>query len=114
MCLLCVFCVTMTGVAAAGVCTENQIDAGPEGCLNVNFSIATDDLSFKFVLSAPGIFYIDYGDGSVYKHVRTNTTPEEYSHIFKVDGIKTIKFAGDAVGYDLAENGSATNILVKK
>ena len=113
LCLLGLFFVA-TRVAAAGACTENQIDAGPDGCLNVNFSIATDDLSFKFVLSTPGVFYVDYGDGSIYKHVHTNTTPKEYSHMFDADGIKTIRFAGDAIEYDFAENGSATNILVKK
>ena len=104
--LLYVFWIATTQVAVAETCTSSQIDTGTS-CVDTKFTVTTTGLTnktgktFKFVLSAAGTFYVDWGDGSVANTIiRDNTTPEEYSHTYATDGEKTIKFAGLATEYN--------------
>lgn len=104
LCLLCMFCIVTTRVAMADTCTQNQIDIGVE-CIDAKFTVKTINLNanttFKFVLSASGTFYVDWGDGSTAETIlRNNTTPTEYSHLYATAGQRTIKFAGLATGYN--------------
>ena len=103
LCLLCAFFMAMTNVARAVACTSFEIDTG-SGCVDSKFTITTTSLSanraFKFVLSATGTFYVDWGDGTVDTITRNDTTPTEYSHTFTVAGVKTIRFGGVATGYN--------------
>ena len=103
--LLCLFCLFTMKVAIADTCTHNQIDIGNE-CIDSKFTITTTNLSanqtFKFVLSASGTFYVDWGDGSAVQTItRNDTIPTEYSHTYTTAGVKTIKFAGLANGYNI-------------
>ena len=102
--LFSVFCLITTGSAIADTCTSTQIEVG-NNCVDSKFTITTTNLSantqFKFVLSASGTFYVDWGDGSAAETIsRNNTTPTEYSHLYVTAGQKTIKFAGLATGYN--------------
>ena len=104
LCLLCMFCIVATRVAMADTCTQNQIDIGVE-CIDAKVTVKTINLNanktFKFVLSASGTFYVDWGDGSTAETIsRNNTTPTEYSHNYTTAGQKIIKFAGLATGYN--------------
>ena len=104
LCLLCAVCMITAKGAFADTCTSAQIDTG-NGCVDTKFTVTTTSLSanqtFKFVLSAAGTFYVDWGDGSTVETItRNNTTPTEYSHTYTTAGVKTIKFAGLATGYN--------------
>ena len=74
----------VANVAFAAACTSTQIDIGNE-CIDSKFTVTTTNLSanqtFKFVLSASGTFYVDWGDGSAAQTItRNDTIPTEYSH----------------------------------
>lgn len=105
LCLLCMLFMVVTNVVAAVACTQNQIDIGIE-CIDTKFTVKTTDMAantqFKFVLSAAGTFYIDWGDNSAVQTItRTNdTTPTEYYHDYVDGGVNTIKFAGLATEYN--------------
>ena len=71
---------------------------------DVMFKIYTTELddgdTFSFSLSAAGTFYVDWGDDTVDKIERNNTTPSTYSHTYEIDkgGISfQIKFINDGV-----------------
>ena len=59
----------------------------------------SDSCIFKFVLSAAGMFSVDWGDGTVETIERTNTTEQTYSHDY-MPGEYTFKFNGLATDYD--------------
>ena len=90
--------------ALAVGCEANQIDVNGT-CINSKFSIKTTNLAadtvFKFVLSAAGTFYVDWGDGTTTEVIERNgTPPQEYSHTYATAGVKTIRFAGLATEYN--------------
>lgn len=100
------FCIILTNIAIAAACTSDQIDTGTD-CIDTKFTITTTNLSadtrFKFVLSAAGTFYVDWGDNGPVEPpiVRiNNTTPTEYYHDYRSSGIYTIKFGGVATEYN--------------
>ena len=91
-------------VAMAAACTSTQLEVG-NNCVDQKFTIKTTNMAanttFKFVLSAAGTFYVDWGDGSTVETIiRNNTTPTEYSHTYTTAGVRTIKFAGLAIEYN--------------
>jgi hypothetical protein len=95
----------VANVAFAAACTSTQIEVG-NNCVDSKFTITTTNMAantrFKFVLSAAGTFYVDWGDNSAVETItRTNnTTPTEYYHDYTSGGINIIKFAGLATGYN--------------
>ena len=105
LCLLSALCMLAMNIAIAVACTSTQIEIDNE-CIDQKFTIKTTNLAadttFKFVLSAAGTFYVDWGDNSPVQTItRTNdTTPTEYYHDYVSGGVKTIKFAGLATGYN--------------
>jgi len=79
------------------------------------FSVTTTNLDagdeFRFGMSAAGVFTVDWGDGTVETINRTNNTEYElYSHTYTTAGVKTIKFAGTATGYNDPEDISTPAI----
>lgn len=105
VCFACAFGLLVSQTVAGYACTSSQIDTGTD-CIDEKFTIKTTNLTsnkrtFKFVLSAAGTFYVDWGDGTVDTISRTNdTTPTEYSHVFGSNGVKIIRFGGLATGYN--------------
>ena len=67
------------------------------------FTITTTEMpagtEFRFEMSAAGNFTVDWGDGTVDKIVRTNTTLTTYSHEYKTSDVYKIGFDGLATGY---------------
>ena len=108
ICLYSGFC----GVSRADVCASNQIDVGNGVCENTKFSVTTKSISagdeFRFYMSAQGTFYIDCGDGGELSGVgvsgvtvsRTDTSQSLYTCAYTTGGVKTIRFAGHATGYN--------------
>ena len=102
--IICTFGILFAQISNAVACTADEIDIGGS-CVDAKFTVTTKELTssertFKFVLSASGTFYVDWGDGTVDTIARNNTTPEVYTHTFTTDGTKVIKFAGLANGYN--------------
>jgi hypothetical protein len=64
------------------------------------FEITTVETSgFSFSIQPAGIFYVDWGDGTVQKIERTNTTAKTYSHKYNVAGVYKIRLRGEATKY---------------
>lgn len=65
------------------------------------FGIGTTELeqgdTFSFTMSAAGTFYVDWGDGTIDKIERNNTTPTTYSHTYEKTSYYTITFVNDGV-----------------
>jgi len=101
--ILCFFGVFIPKIVFAATCASNQIEVN-NNCIDSKFTVTTKSLSknttFKFVLSATGTFYVDWGDGNVDLITRNDTSPTEYGHLYSTAGIKTIRFAGLATGYN--------------
>lgn len=104
-CVLFVLCgLNLAGITQAVACTSTQLEVN-NACVDQKFTVTTTNMAanttFKFVLSAAGTFYVDWGDGSTVDTItRNNTTPTEYSHTYTTAGVKTIKFAGLATEYN--------------
>lgn len=103
---------------SAIACETNEIDVLGDGtqCEISKFEIITKNLNadttFRFLMSAAGVFYVDWGDGSVQTIERTdNTTETEYNHTYSVAGGKKIRFAGLATDYSTNERTSAISFL---
>lgn len=105
---LLVFCII--GVARAD-CATTQITVDENTCVDAKFNVTTTRLSadnqFSFSLSAVGIFYVDWGDGSIQTISRDNTTNTAYSHTYTTAGVKIIRFGGVATGYTTVDNSTA-------
>lgn len=57
--------------------------------------------TFSFVLSAQGTFYIDWGNSSYSKIVKSNTNSQRYINQYgTANGVKTIKIYGPATAYN--------------
>ena len=103
--MLFVLCgLNLAGITQAVACTSTQLEVGND-CLDSKFTVTTTNMSanttFKFVLTATGTFYVDWGDGSAVQTItRNDTTPTEYSHPYTAAGERVIKFAGLATGYN--------------
>ena len=102
--IMCAFGMLVAQMSYALACTADEIDIGDGLCEDAKFTVTTTNLSanttFKFVLSATGTFYVDWGDGTINKYERGNTTPTEYSHPYATGGVKYIRFGGVATGYN--------------
>ena len=65
------------------------------------FGIGTTELdegdTFSFTMSAAGTFFVDWGDDTVDKIERNNTTPTTYSHTYEKTSYYTITFVNDGV-----------------
>ena len=89
--------------AVAVTCASNEFEVD-ENCIETKFTVTTTNMSagstFKFVLSAAGTFYVDWGDGTAEPIIRNNTTPTEYPHTYSSGGIKIINFGGLATEYN--------------
>ncbi|MCQ2562458.1 MAG: InlB B-repeat-containing protein, partial [Alphaproteobacteria bacterium] len=59
----------------------------------------TDNGIFPFELYAGGTFYVDWGDGTTEKIERDNSSPNDYTHVYKNGGVYTIRFGGVADSY---------------
>ena len=103
--------ISQTGYAVA--CTSTQLEVDND-CINSKFTVTTTNMSanttFKFVLTATGTFYVDWGDGSAVQTItRNDTTPTEYSHPYTAAGERVIKFAGLATGYNTTNYANGNN-----
>ena len=103
--MICAFGMFFAQMSYAVACTASEIDIGGGSCVDAKFTVTTTNLSsnktFKFVLSATGTFYVDWGDNTpVTTITRIDTTPTEYSHTFATGGVKYIRFGGLATGYN--------------
>ena len=103
--IMCAFGMLVAQMSYALACTADEIDIGGGLCEDAKFTVTTTNLSsnktFKFVLSATGTFYVDWGDNTPVDVItRTDTTPTEYSHTFATGGVKYIRFGGVATGYN--------------
>ena len=87
-------------------CASNEFEVNGV-CIEEKFLITTTNLNtnktFKFVLSAAGTFYVDWGDGNTEPIIRNDTTPTEYSHTYSSGGVKFIKFGGLATEYNTTQ-----------
>lgn len=98
----------------ADTCTSTQIDISDD-CIDSKFTVTTTNMAanttFKFVLSAAGTFYVDWGEGTpqVETITRNDTTPTEYSHTYPTAGEKRIKFAGVATEYNTTNYANGNN-----
>ena len=94
---VCVF-----GATAAFACTSDEFEVDGT-CVESEFQVTTTwldaDTTFSVFLSAKGMFYIDWGDGTVDTITRTNTTNTQYSHTYTNAGEYTVQFNGNATGY---------------
>jgi len=103
--LFVLFGITVFQTSPAIACTSTQLEVDND-CIDSKFTVTTTSLTanaeFKFVLSAAGTFYVDWGEGTpqVETITRNNTTPTEYSHTYPTAGEKKIKFAGVATEYN--------------
>lgn len=103
--LFVLFGITVFQTMPAIACTSSEIEID-NNCIDSKFTVTTTSLTanaeFKFVLSAAGTFYVDWGEGTpqVETITRNNTTPTEYSHTYPTAGEKKIKFAGVATEYN--------------
>lgn len=59
-----------------------------------------DTTSFNFMISASGVFHIDWGDGTRESYRKNNTTTTTYSHKYATAGEYVIKIGGYATGYN--------------
>lgn len=68
------------------------------------FTITTTSTnSFSFNISASGLFYIDWGDGTEMQQiVKTDTNTQTISHTYTSTAAHTIKMGGRATGYSAA------------
>ena len=103
--IMCAFGMLVAQMSYALACTADEIDIGDGLCEDAKFTVTTTNLSsnktFKFVLSATGTFYVDWGDNTpVTTITRVDTAPTEYSHTFATGGVKYIRFGGVATGYN--------------
>ena len=115
ICLYIGFC----GISRAATCGVNEIDLGDGTCVETKFSVTTTNLSvgteFRFYMSASGTFYIDCGAGGELSGIgvdgmlveRTDTTEALYTCTYATAGIKTIRFAGTATGYNTSTSTAA-------
>ena len=91
-------------------CTEAQIDT-TTGCVDTKFTVTTTELAanttFKFIMTAVGTFYVDWGDGTGEVINRTDITETTYSHTYTTAGAKTIKFGGVATDYSTSDAAAA-------
>ena len=75
------------------------------------FTITTTEIpantEFTFKISAAGMYYIDWGDGTIEAIEKTNLTNTPYSHTYELKGTYEIKLAGQATGYNSDVNTSA-------
>lgn len=58
-----------------------------------------DTTSFSFIISASGVFHIDWGDGTRESWRKNNTYMTTYSHEYENAGEYVIKIGGYATGY---------------
>ena len=75
-------------------------NTGTTTCIKNKFSITTTDDtdSFVFYMRAKGLFYVDWGDGTVEQINRINVTENtvaEYPHNYSTTKSYTIKFGGE-------------------
>ena len=112
--LFVLFGTTLFHASSAIACTSNEIEID-NNCIDSKFTVTTTSLTanaeFKFVLSAAGTFYVDWGEGTpqVETITRNNTTPTEYSHTYPTAGEKKIKFAGVATEYNTTKYSNDKN-----
>ena len=67
-CALCALSgLMLASISQADACTSTQLEVGND-CIDSKFTVTTTNMSanttFKFVLTATGTFYVDWGDGS--------------------------------------------------
>ena len=103
----------LASISQADACTSTQLEVGND-CIDSKFTVTTTNMSanttFKFVLTATGTFYVDWGDGSTVQTItRNDTTPTEYPHTYTAAGEKVIKFAGLATGYNTTNYANGNN-----
>ncbi len=82
-------------------CTDNEMLVNGT-CVEPEFTITTTDTAsrFSFDLSAAGIYWIDWGDGTeIEKIEKQDTETVRFSHVFITDGAHTIGIYGDATEY---------------
>ena len=88
---------------------EDQNNFTPKFTFTINVT-RTNQNTTLFKLSATGIFYIDYGDGSTGTINSTSTTQQTISHRYSSTGTKTVKLGGLATGYSTGTNESDASI----
>ena len=59
----------------------------------------TETTSFSFSISAGGTFYVDWGDGTIERIEKTDTTSVSYSHTYENSGVYKVRLGGRATGY---------------
>ena len=69
-----------------------------DSCIDAAFTLTTTATNtFSFNLSAAGIFYVDWGDGTIEQINRTNnTTNQTYSHNYANTATRTIRLGSPA------------------
>ena len=73
----------------------------------------TTQSDVNFAMSASGVFYVDWGDGTVETIDRTNNVNyTRYGHKYNNGTAYTIKFAGSATGYSTASDMAAITFNV--
>ena len=95
-------------------------DTGTTTCIKNKFSVTTTDDTDKFVfhMHARGLFYVDWGDGTVEKIDRTNVANNsyaEYSHDYSTTDSYIIKFGGERpIGYYSTDNTTRSSLGFSK
>lgn len=84
------------------------------------FTLYAEDIaSFNFTISAPGEYYISWGDGVIDKIVKTNKTSTAYSHTYTEAGNYYINISGRATDYHatvaaISFNNTTNKLKIKR